>query len=133
MRRERDFDGQRFVRHQAAGATWRPWRLDGFECRDLGIAEATRGVARAEVARRAGAAPAQVCSHDAELLFTFVLRGTAELRCEGRAAEPLPTGTAFVVPPGLRFAVASCSDDLELLEVALPAGFQTVRHPTLAG
>ena len=35
-RPERDFGGQRFVRHQAARADWAPWRVPGFEARDLG-------------------------------------------------------------------------------------------------
>ena len=37
VRPDRDFGGQRFVRHEAAAAAWGPWRADGFEARDLGI------------------------------------------------------------------------------------------------
>src|SRR5207244_1095094 len=54
VRLERDFAGQRFVRHERASATWRPWRFEGFEARDLGIAAATGGLAGACVARAAG-------------------------------------------------------------------------------
>ena len=35
---DRDFGGQRFVRHIAADATYAPWRFDGWEYRDTGIA-----------------------------------------------------------------------------------------------
>jgi quercetin dioxygenase-like cupin family protein len=40
-------DGHRFVFHQAAVATWRPWRLAGYEHRDTGIGAAMDGLAGA--------------------------------------------------------------------------------------
>ena len=82
-RPERDFGGQRFVRHQASRADWAPWRVPGFEARDLGIAAATRGLPGAQVVRRARGRPglpgadAPLRTHDAELLFNFVLTGAA--------------------------------------------------------
>ena len=41
----RDFSGQRFVRHEAERARYLPWRAEGFEARDTGIAAATCGIA----------------------------------------------------------------------------------------
>ena len=123
FRPDRDFDGQRFVRHVAATAAWRDHRLPGFEARDLGIAAATGGLAGAQVVRRRGAAEKRRRRHDAELLFTFVLRGAAVLETRGRSGETLGPGDAFVVPARVDHRLASPSDDLELLEVALPAGF----------
>ena len=125
LRPDGDFGGQRFVRHQAAGARWGPGRLPGFEARDLGITAATGGLAEARVARGRGEAAAPFRSHDAELLFTFVLRGAGELRCEGMEAHPLEAGDSFVIPSGLKHAVSGGAFELELLEVALPAGFRT--------
>jgi len=121
LRREREFGGQRFVRHEAAAAEWRPWRLAGFEARDTGISEATRGLASVRVARVRGARAPHFWRHDAELLFVFVLMGATTLECEGRHPQRLAAGDAFVVPAGLAHSLADCSDDLELLEVALPA------------
>ena len=123
--------GQRFVRHQAAEAVWGPGRVAGFEARDLGIAAATAGLASAQVARRAATAPPASPSpppptcHEAEFLFTFVLAGAATLTCDGHGAHRLGPRHAFVVPPRLSHALSDCSRDLELLEVALPAGFRT--------
>ena len=129
VRPERDFHGQRFVRHEAARATQRPWRTPGFEARDLGMAEATGGVATAQVARRRGPLePPRTTSHDAELLFMFVLEGTATLHAQGREALPLRGGDSLVIPAGLPHALAEGSDHLQILEVALPAGFETVGH-----
>jgi len=129
---EREFDGQRFVRHDAAKAPWVPWRMAGFVARDTGIAAATDGLASVQVVRSAGAgtdADADASASAAmpemrgaatELLFVFVLRGDVTLRCEGRAAEELAEGDCFVIPTGMRHALAARSDDLELLEVTLP-------------
>ena len=128
----RDFGGQRFVRHKAAAAAWRPWRLPGFAVRDTGIGAATDGLAGAVVARRSGAPEERVCSHDAELLFAFVLDGTVTLHSDGHGAHDLAAGDAFVVPAGLRHALTACADDLELLEVSLPATFATSMHPDAA-
>ena len=50
----RAWDGQRFVRHIAEGASHQPWRIDGWECRDSGIGAATDGLAGVRVARPAG-------------------------------------------------------------------------------
>lgn len=119
-RRDRVFGGQRFVRHEAAAATWRPWQ-DGFEARDTGIATATGGVAEVHVLRSRGSEPATARRHDGELLFVFVLGGAATLRCDGQAEERLSEDDCCVVPAGLQHAWTDVSADLELLRVALPA------------
>jgi quercetin dioxygenase-like cupin family protein len=122
----RDFGGQRFVRHQAAAAKWVPFRLDGFECRDVGIGAATDGLAGVRVARLLSSPSPKRWRHDAEFLFSFVLQGSLTLESEGRDASRLDAGSAFVVPAATPLSLADCSKDLELLEVALPAGFRTV-------
>jgi quercetin dioxygenase-like cupin family protein len=119
VRPYRDFGGQRFVRHEARGASFGPWRAEAFEARDLGIGAATSGLATAHVARGRGARGTQPSRHRGELLFTFVLEGTTLLRCEGKE-RALGAGDSFVVPAGLTHALADCSSELELLEVALP-------------
>lgn len=121
VRPERDFAGQRFVRHEAARAPWHPWRFAGFECRDLGIAAATAGLAGARVVRPMGTDRTAESRHGGELLFLFVLEGALTLEHEGRAAERLAPGDAFVVPAEKRHALTQCSGDLQLLEVSLPA------------
>jgi quercetin dioxygenase-like cupin family protein len=119
LRPERRFGGQRFVRHEAAAATWAPAELSGFEARDTGIAAATDGLLAARVLRRRGGARGEARSHDGELLCAVVLRGRATLTCAGGAAERLEEGDAFALPPALPHALAECSDDLEILEVAV--------------
>jgi quercetin dioxygenase-like cupin family protein len=125
VRPDRDFDGQRFVRHEVAAARWGPGRTPGFESRDLGIGAATSGLAGASVARWRGSADPLLYRHDAELLFTFVLGGAATLQCEGLDDERLAAGDSFVVPARLGHRLRECSEDLDLLEVSLPARFAT--------
>ncbi|MGE0433151.1 MAG: cupin domain-containing protein [Planctomycetota bacterium] len=130
---EKLYGGQAFVRHIAEGATWQPWRLDGFDARDVGIGKATFGIAGVHVARaRDGATGAngtgqagQWSTHDAEFLFLFVLDGSVTLRCEGRDPQDLSAGDSVVIPAGLAHALNDRSADLQILEVALPAGFNT--------
>jgi quercetin dioxygenase-like cupin family protein len=122
-RPDRDFEGQRFLRHEAAAATWVRGRLPGFESRDLGVDSATGGVVSAHVARALGPLEPRLHCHDAELKFTFVLCGVATLWCEGRDPDRLEAGDSFVVPAGLGYALADGSADLEILEVTAPAAF----------
>ncbi len=123
---ERDFGGQRFVRHVAAQAAWQPFRLEGFECRDTGIDGATKGLATVRVARLRGTAAAKSYRHDADFLFTFVLSGSMTLDVKEHGRRPVGEGTAFVLPPREPASFDDCSADLELLEVALPARFETI-------
>jgi quercetin dioxygenase-like cupin family protein len=123
---ERRFQGQRFVHHRADQAVWAPFRIPGFTSRDTGIGTNTEGVAGVHVARRdpaAGAVPAT--RHAGDILFTFVMEGTMRLEADGHPPAPLAPGDAFVIPPGLVTRYAEPSADLELLEVALPADFET--------
>ena len=129
LRPDRDFGGQRFCRHTARDAVWGAGRLPGFSACDTGVAAATGGVANAQVARRTnGGGDGTQTSHDADILFTFVLAGGMTLRAPEREACALRAGDAFVVPPGLRTAYERYTDDLELLEVSLPGAFVTTVH-----
>ena len=125
---KRDFDGQRFVRHEADKATWGVWRVEGFECRDLGIAAATDGLAGVRVVRVSEGTGSITCSHDGEFYLLFVLKGSVTLLSEGSEPLVLSGGDASVLPSGLKYALTAGTADLEFLEVALPASFQTVRH-----
>jgi len=127
----RVFGGQRFCRHRRCDATWEAWRLPGFEARRTGIADATGGVANVEVARAANEAAHVVTSHDADILFTFVLEGAMRLRASGREVHDLRAGDAFVIPPRTRSAYEKRTPDLELLEVSLPGTFETTAHDGL--
>jgi len=128
VRPDREFDGQIFCHSRAADAVWKPWRIAGFEARDTGIGTATRGVASVQVVRPSGPGSSgrSVTSHTSDILFTFVLSGSVTLAAAAQGAHALEEGDAYVVPPGLKTAMADASSDLQLLEVSLPAQFETV-------
>jgi quercetin dioxygenase-like cupin family protein len=126
----REWQGQTFVHHLKEGAKWQPFRIPGFTCRDTGINAGTKGVASIQVARFQGGTP-PATSHDTDILFTFVMNGTATLSAEGHAPAELQAGDAFVIPPGLVTRLGDCSQDLELLEASLPGVFRTSIQPEL--
>ena len=125
FRPEREFHGTKFVLHREAGATWVSWRIPGFEARETGIGAATRGVAGVQVARRVPGVKVPATRHDTDILFGFLRAGSMILHVEGHPEHRLTAGDAFVLPPVLTVAIGEPSDNLEILEVALPAGFAT--------
>jgi mannose-6-phosphate isomerase-like protein (cupin superfamily) len=125
VRANREFAGQRFTRHQAAGAARRAWHRRGFEYRDLGIGEATRGLAGARVVQplveAAGGPSGDRLAHDTEFQFLFVLSGSVGLDGESGDVVRLERGDAVSIPGSFRWALRDPAPDLELLDVTLPA------------
>ena len=120
----REWQGQRFVHHVKDRATWAPFRIPGFTCRDTGIGAGTKGVANIQVVRFDGGEP-PASRHDSDIHFTFVMDGQMVLQAEGQPDRDLAPGDAFVLPPGLLARYTQCSPDLELLEASLPGDFKT--------
>jgi quercetin dioxygenase-like cupin family protein len=77
-----------------------PARLPGFVSRDTTVAHNTGDVAAVTVLRP-DERPPQATTHDADILFSFVMSGGMTLEGEGAAPRRLEQGDAFVVPPGL--------------------------------
>ena len=112
----RDYDGQAFIHHVAATTSWTPEGDSGFQRQDTAMAAATRGLADVRVLRPAGGGRRlEIPAHNRELLFGFLLEGSATLQYQGPHA--LGPADAFVIPPGEAFALDDCAPDLALLEV----------------
>lgn len=125
VRPEREFRGTRFLRHRETEAAWGPWRIPGFEARDTGISVATGGLAGVAVMRRTPGIAVPATRHGADILFGFVRAGTMTLAVDGHPDHPLTGGDAFALPRHRTAAIREPSDDLEILEVTLPARFAT--------
>jgi quercetin dioxygenase-like cupin family protein len=109
---DRTFGRQRFVRHSADA----PWNeFNGGEAQSTGIEAATEGLADVRFVRPIGMSPLGFAPHDGELVFGFVLEGSAQLEFGG----PVRLGPAdsFVIPPGEPWALADPSVDFRLLHV----------------
>jgi mannose-6-phosphate isomerase-like protein (cupin superfamily) len=117
---ERLFGGQRFVRHRAREASWEPWRLDGFESRDTGVAAATNNLAAARVVKSNSAITEPVRGHEGELLFLFILQGMLGINSDGKGNHQLMAGDSCVIPAGVDYTLKAGAG-LEMLEVSLPA------------
>lgn len=120
---ERRFGGQHFVRHVAERATWRPAPETGFEFRDLGIAEATEGLASVRVLRAAPVAASVHADRSAqtntnEFLFWQILDGSLELTSQALGRHTLQSGDACVIPTGADYRIEA-GQSCEVLEVAL--------------
>jgi mannose-6-phosphate isomerase-like protein (cupin superfamily) len=102
--------------------------------RDLGIAEASHGLAQAHVIRLIGPCnPAEVSKlhyHDVEFQMVYVLKGWVKTYMEGQGETLMKQGSAWTQPPRIKHLIMDYSDDVELLEVILPAEFKTVELAT---
>ena len=98
--------------------------------RDLGIADATHGLAQAHVIRLQGPCnPAEVSKlhfHNVEFQMVYVLKGWVKTYMEGQGETLMKEGSAWTQPPRIKHLIMDYSDDVELLEVILPAEFKTV-------
>jgi hypothetical protein len=110
------------------------FKADGLRAyaayRDLGIADASNGLARAHVIRLIGPCdPAEVSKlhfHDVEFQMVYVLKGWVKTYMEGQGETLMQQGSAWTQPPRIKHLILDYSDDVELLEVILPADFKTV-------
>jgi mannose-6-phosphate isomerase-like protein (cupin superfamily) len=110
------------------------FKADGLRAyahyRDLGFAAASRGLAQAHVIRLIGPCnPAEVSKlhfHDVEFQMVYVLKGWVKTYMEGQGETLMREGSAWTQPPRIKHLILDYSDDVELLEVILPAEFKTV-------
>ena len=110
------------------------FKADGLRAyakyRDLGFADATQGLAQAHVIRLIGPCdPAEVSKlhfHDVEFQMVYVLKGWVKTYMEGQGETLMEEGSAWIQPPRIKHLIMDYSDDVELLEVILPAEFKTV-------
>ena len=122
LRPDRDFSGQRFVRHIASESPWLPWRYPGFEARNSGIDQATAGLASALTVRANKSASIHESNHQHQLMFMFVLSGSASLEVADRKqATKLNAGSSVTLPSLFDFNLEVITDNTQILVVELPA------------
>jgi mannose-6-phosphate isomerase-like protein (cupin superfamily) len=110
------------------------FKADGLRAyaqyRELGIADATHGLAQAHVIRLIGPCnPAEVSKlhfHDVQFQMVYVLKGWVKTYMEGQGETLMKEGSCWTQPPRIKHMILDYSDDVELLEVILPAEFKTV-------
>ncbi len=98
--------------------------------RDLGIAAATGSMVQAHVIRFIPPyRPEEVSTphfHDVDFQMVYVLKGWYKTEFEGEGTHTFHAGACWIQPPRIKHTVLGYSDDCELLEIVLPAEFETV-------
>jgi quercetin dioxygenase-like cupin family protein len=98
--------------------------------RDLGIAAATDGMVQAHVIRMTKPFEEGEVStphlHDVDFQMVYVLKGWFRTELEGEGVHTFTAGSCWIQPPRIKHTVRGYSDDCELLEIVLPADFETV-------
>jgi len=98
--------------------------------RDLGIAPATGGMVQAHVIRMTKPFSAEEVAiphfHDVDFQMVYVLKGWFRSEFEGQGPHTFHAGSCWIQPPRIKHTVLGYSDDCELLEIVLPADFETV-------
>ena len=103
--------------------------------RDLGIAAASGGMVQAHVIRFVSPFEPKKAStphyHEVDFQMIYVLEGWYKTEFEGEGIHTFEAGSCWIQPPRIKHAVRGYSDDCELLEIVLPAGFETLELETL--
>jgi quercetin dioxygenase-like cupin family protein len=64
--------------------------------------------------------------HDVDFQMVYVLKGWFRSEFEGQGPHTFHAGSCWIQPPRIKHTVLGYSDDCELLEIVLPADFETV-------
>ena len=125
----------RFAVAHERDAHWDEGLRAFFAYRDLGVAQATGGRVGAHVIRARGvsATPGERHHHTLDFQLVYVLRGWVEFEYDGAGKVRLEAGSSVVQPPGIRHVELAHSADVEMLEITLPAAFETATEHNGAG
>ena len=106
-----------------------------YEYRDLGIKDATAGRVVAHVIRAAAGTDfsSQPHMHKTTFQLVFVLKGWIEFEYEGQGRVRLEAGSCVHQPPEICHREIGHSEDIEMLEVVLPANFKTQEVASVDG
>jgi len=103
-------------------------RRSFFKYRDLGVTRASEGWMRAQVMQAVTGMtePTGWHYHVCDGQFVYALKGFVELEFEDGTQCRLEAGDSCFIPGGMKHNEIRTSDDVEILEVCLPANMGTV-------
>ena len=106
-----------------------------FEYRDLGIKRVTAGQIDAHVIRAAAGTDfsSQPHLHRTTFQLVYVLKGWIEFEYEGQGTVRLEAGSCVYQPPEIRHREVGHSEDVEMLEIVMPADFKTEEVAAVVG
>lgn len=124
-----------FIASHAADAQFERGLRSFYEYRDLGIKKATEGRVVAHIIRPAAGTEfsSQPHFHETNFQLVYVIKGWIEFEYEGQGVVRLEAGSCVHQSPNIRHRELGHSQDLEMLEVVMPAGFTTQEVATVNG
>jgi quercetin dioxygenase-like cupin family protein len=119
--------GRFHVSHER-GAEWDEGLRPYFAYRDLGMVGPTGGKVRAHVIRPTGpcAGSGDLHLHNLDFQMVYVLKGWARVHFEGMGEVRFEAGSCMYQEPGIEHRVLEYSDDYTVIEITIPADFETV-------
>ena len=105
----------------------RTGRRSFFEYRDTGLSAATGGNYRAQVMRATDVMDTTGWHyHVADVQFVYILKGWVELQFAETGTVRLNAGDSINIPGNMPHNEIRASDELEILEISVPAKMGTV-------
>ena len=123
-----DFPKGRYHVSHERDAYWDEGLRPYFKYRDLGMVDATRGKVRAHVIAPTGPCqgPGDVHHHALDFQMVYVLKGRARVYFEGIGEIVMEAGSCMYQEPGIKHSVLEYSDDYTVIEITIPADFETI-------
>ena len=115
--------------------TYVPGRRSFFKYRELGVTEASNGRMRAQVteATQGLSEPTGWHYHVCEQQFIYMLKGWVDLEFEDGRKVHLKQGDSMMIPGGTRHNETATSEEMDILEISVPAKMGTVPCDPPAG
>lgn len=121
---------QKFVVTHLKGAEFKPGLRSYAHYRDLAVEKATGGAVQAHVIRLIGPCDPKVVSlphyHGVQFQMIYMLKGWMVGEYEGQGKIRMEEGSCWIQPNGIRHTVLDYSHNCEMVEIILPANFDTV-------
>ena len=119
--------GKFHVTH-AKDCHWDAGLRNYFEYRDLGMTKATGGKVQANVIRPNGPCPGagDLHYHNLDFQMVYVLKGWARVHFEGIGEVRFEEVSCMYQQPEIKHRVLEYSDDYTVIEITMPADFETV-------
>jgi len=112
----------------ASNPVYKPGRRDFFKYRELGVTDATGGKMRAQITSctQGLGKPTGWHYHICDHQLVYMIKGWVDLVFEDGTKIRLQPGDSLMIPGGMRHNETATADELELLEVSVPAEMKTV-------
>lgn len=125
-------DDMRVVHRTAADPLFNAGRRPEIRYRDLGLETASGGDMRAEIMHVSSGVsrPTGWHYHTADVQFLHMIKGWVKMEFAGAGVVTLSPGDSITIPGGTVHQELASSNDMELLEISVPAKLGTVTVDT---